>query len=279
MPPMNLVGDFGGGGMLLAFGVVCALLVGAAGGGRARSSTRRSWTASPRWLPAIHGLRNTGRWRDAARAATCSTAARRSTTRTSARTAGSSRSARWSRGSTPNWSRGPGRPTRTTAARLRSVTWPATRAAWAALFRTRTRDEWAALLEPTRTRASHRCWTGTRHPTTRTGRPGDVRRRTPAAAAGDRRRGSPARPPRCGGRHRIRASTPTSILEWARLGRDRGATRYRGGRVSRRLWPGGSARVPLSIVFRYAGSWNLPPSRRGRPFQDPRDQAPTARWR
>ena len=26
MPPLNLVGDFGGGGMFLAFGVVCALL-------------------------------------------------------------------------------------------------------------------------------------------------------------------------------------------------------------------------------------------------------------
>jgi alpha-methylacyl-CoA racemase len=26
IPPLNLVGDFGGGGLLLAFGVVCALL-------------------------------------------------------------------------------------------------------------------------------------------------------------------------------------------------------------------------------------------------------------
>ena len=26
MPPLNMVGDFGGGGMFLAFGVVCALL-------------------------------------------------------------------------------------------------------------------------------------------------------------------------------------------------------------------------------------------------------------
>jgi len=30
VPPLNLVGDFGGGGMLLAFGVVCALHEGAA---------------------------------------------------------------------------------------------------------------------------------------------------------------------------------------------------------------------------------------------------------
>ena len=26
MPPLNFVGDFGGGGMLLGFGIVCALL-------------------------------------------------------------------------------------------------------------------------------------------------------------------------------------------------------------------------------------------------------------
>jgi len=32
MPPLNLVGDFGGGGMLLAFGVVCALLEARASG-------------------------------------------------------------------------------------------------------------------------------------------------------------------------------------------------------------------------------------------------------
>ncbi len=32
VPPLNLVGDFGGGGMLLAFGVVCALLESARSG-------------------------------------------------------------------------------------------------------------------------------------------------------------------------------------------------------------------------------------------------------
>ena len=44
MPPLNLVGDFGGGGMLLAFGVVCALLEAKAlgrGPGRRRRHGRR----------------------------------------------------------------------------------------------------------------------------------------------------------------------------------------------------------------------------------------------
>ena len=40
LPPLNLVGDFGGGGMLLAFGVACALL-------EARSSGRGSSQGSP----------------------------------------------------------------------------------------------------------------------------------------------------------------------------------------------------------------------------------------
>ena len=45
MPPLNLVGDFGGGGMLLAFGVVCALLEaqrsGRGPGGRRGDGRRR----------------------------------------------------------------------------------------------------------------------------------------------------------------------------------------------------------------------------------------------
>ena len=40
VPPLNLLGDFGGGAMLLAFGVVCALLEARASGAD-RSSTRR----------------------------------------------------------------------------------------------------------------------------------------------------------------------------------------------------------------------------------------------
>ena len=45
MPPLNLVGDFGGGGMLLAFGIVCALLEaqrsGTRPGGRRRDDRGR----------------------------------------------------------------------------------------------------------------------------------------------------------------------------------------------------------------------------------------------
>ena len=41
VPPLNLVGDFGGGALYLAFGVVCGLLEAQAVRARARSSTRR----------------------------------------------------------------------------------------------------------------------------------------------------------------------------------------------------------------------------------------------
>ena len=78
-PPLNMVGDYGGGGMFLAFGVVCAILEARtlrAGPGGRRGDGRR------RRLP--HG-RDLGHARHgplAARSAarTCSTPARRSTT-------------------------------------------------------------------------------------------------------------------------------------------------------------------------------------------------------
>ena len=48
VPPLNLVGDFGGGGMLLGFGVACALLEAAAlrqGTGSRRGDGRRCLAA------------------------------------------------------------------------------------------------------------------------------------------------------------------------------------------------------------------------------------------
>src|SRR3954447_23735539 len=83
--PMNLVGDFGGGGMLLAFGVVGALLGGGAPGGggggwrgRGRSSTRR-WSTGPRCCR--RSSTASARWASGttSRAPTCSTPARTST--------------------------------------------------------------------------------------------------------------------------------------------------------------------------------------------------------
>ncbi|MBP2328055.1 alpha-methylacyl-CoA racemase [Kibdelosporangium banguiense] len=62
-PPLNLVGDFGGGGMLLAFGVVCALFE------RARSSRGQVIDAAMLDGTALlsthlHGMRAAGMWHD-----------------------------------------------------------------------------------------------------------------------------------------------------------------------------------------------------------------------
>ena len=62
--PLNLVGDYGGGGMLLAFGVVCAPARGARRPARARWSTRR-WSRARALLTTLfHGLRRAGGWND-----------------------------------------------------------------------------------------------------------------------------------------------------------------------------------------------------------------------
>jgi hypothetical protein len=97
VPPLNLVGDFGGGGMLLAFGIACALLeaqrsgkgqvVDAAMVEGASLLATCSRACSPRALE-----------RGAAR--TCSTPARPGTTPMKRATGGSSRSGRSSRSST-----------------------------------------------------------------------------------------------------------------------------------------------------------------------------------
>jgi alpha-methylacyl-CoA racemase len=61
VPPLNLVGDFGGGGMLLAFGVVCALLeAGRSGQGQVIDAAMVDGAALLAAM--IHGFRSAGMW-------------------------------------------------------------------------------------------------------------------------------------------------------------------------------------------------------------------------
>jgi alpha-methylacyl-CoA racemase len=61
VPPLNLVGDFGGGGMLLAFGVVCALLeAGRSGRGQVIDAAMVDGAALLAAM--IHGFRAAGMW-------------------------------------------------------------------------------------------------------------------------------------------------------------------------------------------------------------------------
>src|SRR5690606_13110233 len=60
-PPINMVGDFGGGGMMLAFGMVSALLNVARGGeGQVIDAAMTDGTAV--LMAMLHGMRNMGVW-------------------------------------------------------------------------------------------------------------------------------------------------------------------------------------------------------------------------
>jgi alpha-methylacyl-CoA racemase len=61
IPPLNLVGDFGGGGMLLAFGVVCGLLE-AQRSGKGQVIDAAMTDGSATLMSIIYGLKQSGRW-------------------------------------------------------------------------------------------------------------------------------------------------------------------------------------------------------------------------
>lgn len=63
VPPLNLVGDFGGGGALLAFGVVAAL-VEAARSGRGQVVDAAMVDGAASLTTMVHGLRAAGAWSD-----------------------------------------------------------------------------------------------------------------------------------------------------------------------------------------------------------------------
>ncbi len=61
VPPLNLVGDLGGGGLMLAFGMVCALLE-ASRSGRGQIVDAAMTDGASVLMGMIHGLRGGGRW-------------------------------------------------------------------------------------------------------------------------------------------------------------------------------------------------------------------------
>jgi alpha-methylacyl-CoA racemase len=63
LPPLNLIGDFGGGAMLLAFGVVCALLE-ARVSGRGQVVDAAMTDGAALLMAMIYGFKAAGRWRD-----------------------------------------------------------------------------------------------------------------------------------------------------------------------------------------------------------------------
>ncbi|MFC4109299.1 CaiB/BaiF CoA transferase family protein [Micromonospora zhanjiangensis] len=149
VPPMNLLGDFGGGAMMLAFGVVCALLdVRAGGAGQVVDAAIVDGVSL--LSTQIHALRRMGMWRDPRGVNLLDGGAPFYDTYECADGRYLAVGALEPRfyeelvrrtGFQPPEGEGgdrtdPGR-------------WPVAREHWAALFRTRTRDEWADLLERT----------------------------------------------------------------------------------------------------------------------------------
>ena len=63
VPPLSLVGDFGGGGMLLAFGI-CAALVERATSGRGQVVDASCVDGAALLMTVVHHLRSVGRWSD-----------------------------------------------------------------------------------------------------------------------------------------------------------------------------------------------------------------------
>ena len=63
MPPLNLVGDFGGGGMLLAFGMVCGLLE-AQRSGKGQVVDAAMVDGAALLLGGIYGMAGAGLWND-----------------------------------------------------------------------------------------------------------------------------------------------------------------------------------------------------------------------
>lgn len=63
IPPLNLVGDFGGGGMLLAFGVVCGILE-ARGSGKGQVVDAAMVDGASLLMAGIYGFLGGGMWKD-----------------------------------------------------------------------------------------------------------------------------------------------------------------------------------------------------------------------
>ncbi len=148
-PPLNLVGDFGGGGMLLAFGMVCGLLE-ARRSGKGQVVDAAMVDGAALLMGGIYGMAGAGLWND--ERPRDQHAGRRRALLRHLRNHGrqvSSASARSSRSSTPSCSRRPACRARALPAQMDRKAWPQLESRLAGIFPTKTRDEWCAIMEGT----------------------------------------------------------------------------------------------------------------------------------
>jgi alpha-methylacyl-CoA racemase len=149
VPPLNLVGDYGGGGMLLAFGIVAGLLE-ASRSGRGQVVDAAMVDGVSLLGSIFHGLQQAGAWHD-----------RRESNRLDggAPFYGTYQTSdgRWVAvaANEPKFYRvlveALGLSLGDLPPQMDQRTWPEVRERFAAIFATRTRDEWVEMLEPLET--------------------------------------------------------------------------------------------------------------------------------
>jgi len=146
-PPLNLVGDFGGGGMLLALGVVAALLEAQKSGqGQVVDAAMTDGTAI--LMAAIYGMHGAGIWTDDRQANVLDGGAHfygAYETADGQFISIASIEAKFY----DEFMQRTGFSDNDHAAHKARAQWPTNRAEMAALFKTKTRDEWCAILEGT----------------------------------------------------------------------------------------------------------------------------------
>ena len=142
-----MVGDYGGGGMFLAFGIVCGLLEARGSGQGQVIDVAMVDGAASSWRdvgPAWHGPLQRG-----ARCATCSTPVRRSTTSTRPPTATSISLGSIEPQFYAELLELTGVDDDDLPAQMDRAGWPALHERFTELFKTKTREEWSELLEGT----------------------------------------------------------------------------------------------------------------------------------
>jgi len=153
VPPLNLLGDFGGGGMLLAFGLVCAVLeAGRSGHGQVVDAAMVDGINAQ--MAMFHGFRAAGLFDGRTGSHFLSGAAHfyaTYETRDGRYLAVAALEPQFYQALIRRAGLDPARfgPHGLGAYPVTSPEWPALKAELAAVFRTKTRDEWCALLEGT----------------------------------------------------------------------------------------------------------------------------------
>ncbi len=145
-PPINLIGDFGGGGMLLAFGMVCALLE-AKGSGKGQIIDAAMVDGAATLMMMMWGFKAMGMWRDTPGINLLDTGAHFYDTYETS-------DAKWiSLGAIePQFyaefrARAGLADDKDFDAQMSAADWPKLKTKLTAHFKTKTRDEWVALLE------------------------------------------------------------------------------------------------------------------------------------